>query len=204
MKVYRREMEEDGVVIDPLRANYTVNGISAREVIDFFFDKETRLEWEGTLESVDVVETLAEDSIVFHQLHKRVWPSTQRETLFCSHMCQLTNAPRPDNMVGHTWMVCNFSVEHDKVPVTNKRIRATLHIGMVCQTIASKPVERGMEKELTRDDIQCRICYAANVNPGGWAPPSIVRTIGKRELCKFLVKFGSTVQSRLQSTPLTL
>ena len=25
MKVYRREMEEDGVVIDPLRANYTVN-----------------------------------------------------------------------------------------------------------------------------------------------------------------------------------
>ena len=86
-------------------------------MIDFFFDKETRLEWEGTLESVDVVETLAEDSIVFHQLHKRVWPSTQRETLFCSHMCQLTNAPRPDNMVGHTWMVCNFSVEHDKVPV---------------------------------------------------------------------------------------
>ena len=25
MKVYRRELEEDGVVIDPLRANYTVN-----------------------------------------------------------------------------------------------------------------------------------------------------------------------------------
>ena len=92
-------------------------GISAREVIDFFFDKETRLEWEGTLESVEVVETLAEDSIIFHQLHKRVWPSTQRETLFCSHLCQLTNAPRPENMVGHTWMVCNFSLEHDKVPV---------------------------------------------------------------------------------------
>ena len=96
---------------------HPTQGISAREVIDFFFDKETRLEWEGTLESVDVVETLAEDSIIFHQLHKRVWPSTQRETLYCSHLCQLTNAPRPDNMVGHTWMVCNFSVEHDKVPV---------------------------------------------------------------------------------------
>ena len=25
MKVYRRELEEDGVVIDPLRANYTVS-----------------------------------------------------------------------------------------------------------------------------------------------------------------------------------
>ena len=64
-----------------------------------------------------MVETLAEDSIVFHQLHKRVWPSTQRETLFCSHLCQLTNAPCPENMAGHTWMVCNFSMEHDKVPV---------------------------------------------------------------------------------------
>ena len=29
MKVYRREMEEDGVVIDPLRATYTV-GVSQR------------------------------------------------------------------------------------------------------------------------------------------------------------------------------
>ena len=58
---------------------FPTQGISAHEVIDFFFDKETRLEWEGTLESVDVVETLAEDSIIFHQLHKRVWPSTQRE-----------------------------------------------------------------------------------------------------------------------------
>ena len=48
------------------------------------------------------------------------------------------------------------------------------------------------------------VFFLPAVNPGGWAPPSIVRTIGKRELCKFLVKFGSTVQSRLQSTPLTL
>ena len=92
-------------------------GISAHEVISYFFDKETRLEWEGTLESVDVVEMLAEDSIIFHQMHKRVWPSTQRETLFCSHLCTLPNAPRPENMVGHTWMVCNFSVDHDSIPV---------------------------------------------------------------------------------------
>lgn len=32
MKVYRREMEEDGVVIDPLRATYTV-GVSS--VVEF-------------------------------------------------------------------------------------------------------------------------------------------------------------------------
>ena len=75
------------------------------------------MEWEGTLESVETVETLAEDTVVFHQLHKRVWPSTQRESLFCSHLCTLNGAPRPENMIGHTWMVCNFSMDHDSVPV---------------------------------------------------------------------------------------
>ena len=102
----------------PLPLSPPSQGISANEVINFFFDKETRLEWEGTLESVDIVEALTEDTIIFHQLHKRVWPSTQRETLFCSHLCTLPNAPRPENMVGHTWMVCNFSIDHDDVPVS--------------------------------------------------------------------------------------
>lgn len=116
-QVYRRELEEDNVVVDPLRASYMVPGVTAREVVQHFFDKDTRLSWDGMLESVDVVETLAEDTIIFHQLHKRVWPSTQRETLYCSHMCTLTNAPVQENMVGHTWMVCNFSMDHDKIPV---------------------------------------------------------------------------------------
>ena len=35
MKVYRREMEEDGVVIDPLRATYTVGVSSVVEFIAY-------------------------------------------------------------------------------------------------------------------------------------------------------------------------
>lgn len=72
----------------------------------------------GTVESFNVLETLSEDSIIFHQLHKRVWPSTQRETVFCSHLCMLSNVPQPENMLGHTWMVCNFSMDHASVPVS--------------------------------------------------------------------------------------
>ena len=106
------------MVVDPLRASYMVPGVTANEVIQHFFDKDTRLSWDGMIESVEVVETLAEDTIIFHQLHKRVWPSTQRETLYCSHLCTLPNAPAPENTVGHTWMVCNFSIDHDKIPVS--------------------------------------------------------------------------------------
>ena len=108
------------------------------------------------------MEKLAEDTLVFHQLHKRVWPSTQRESLFCSHLCTLPSAPRPENMVGQTWMVCNFSTDHDNVPPNSKLIRITLHVGMVCQTITDTPVEVGQEADLRRDNVSCRIIYAAN------------------------------------------
>ena len=33
---------------------------------------------------------------------------------------------------------------------------------MVCQTIANRPIEKGQESELTRDDVSCQIIYAAN------------------------------------------
>lgn len=33
---------------------------------------------------------------------------------------------------------------------------------MVCQTIANRPIEKGEESQLTRDDVSCRIIYAAN------------------------------------------
>ena len=46
--------------------------------------------------------------------------------------------------------------------MTSKLIRATLHVGLVCQTIVKKPFEQGKESELERNDIQCRISYAAN------------------------------------------
>ena len=75
----------------------------------------------GTLESVKVTESLAEDTVIFHQMHKRVWPSTQRETLFCSHLCTLSDTPHTENMVGRTWMVCNFSLEHPSVPVSDRQ-----------------------------------------------------------------------------------
>jgi len=80
---------------------------------------------------------LAEDTFIYHQMHKRVWPSTQRETLFASHLCSLTNAPRPDNMVGRTWMVCNFSINRDDFPVSVDRCLIKCWALLVCNGIPS-------------------------------------------------------------------
>lgn len=41
-------------------------------------------------------------------------------------------------------------------------IRATLNVGFVCQTTMNKPVDPGKESTITRDDVSCRLIYAAN------------------------------------------
>ena len=44
------------------------------------------MEWEHSVEQATVLERVADDTLVFLQLHKRVWPAAQRDALFWSHM----------------------------------------------------------------------------------------------------------------------
>ena len=58
----------------------------------------------------------------------------------------------------------SLSFSHARTQISSKLIRATFQLGLVCQTIAKTPVERGKEAQLTRDDINCRMVYATNGN----------------------------------------
>ena len=42
------------------------------------------------------------------------------------------------------------------------------------------------------------------VNPGGWAPPSVVRAVSKRECPKFLRKIGSFCQAAFKEKEIVL
>lgn len=53
MKMYRREVEEDGLVVDPLKATHQVKGITGRELSHYFFYPEYRYDWEGQL--IDII-----------------------------------------------------------------------------------------------------------------------------------------------------
>lgn len=71
----------------------------------------------GTLETMNVVDKIAEDTIVFHQIHKRIWPAAQRDATFWSH---LTNVPDEENKSEdspHIWATVNNSVELPSHPV---------------------------------------------------------------------------------------
>ncbi|XP_075934206.1 ceramide transfer protein-like isoform X3 [Anarhichas minor] len=196
MKVYRREVEENGIVLDPLKATHSVKGVTGHEVCHYFWDTTYRNDWETTIENFNVVETLADNATIVYQTHKRVWPASQRDVLYLSAMRKIlaNNENDPD-----TWLVCNFSVDHDDAQPSSRCVRAKINIGIICQTLVSPPEG---DKEISRDNILCKITYVANVNPGGWAPASVLRAVAKREYPKFLKRFTSYVQEKTAGKPI--
>ncbi|XP_072289918.1 ceramide transfer protein-like isoform X2 [Eucyclogobius newberryi] len=196
MKVYRREVEENGIVLDPLKATHAVKGVTGHELCHYFWDTAVRMDWETTIENFNVVETLSDNAIIVYQTHKRVWPASQRDVLYLSAIRKIlaTNENDPD-----TWLVCNFSVDHDNALPTNRCVRAKINVAMICQTLVSPPEG---DKEISRDNLLCKITYVANVNPGGWAPASVLRAVAKREYPKFLKRFTSYVQEKTAGNPI--
>ncbi|XP_053737964.1 ceramide transfer protein-like isoform X2 [Synchiropus splendidus] len=196
MKVYRREVEENGIVLDPLKATHSVKGVTGREVCHYFWDTAYRNDWETTIENFNVVETLSDNAVIIYQTHKRVWPASQRDVLYLSAMRKMAadNESDPD-----TWLVCNFSVDHNEAQPSNRCVRAKINIAMICQTLVSPPEG---DRELSRDNVLCKITYVANVNPGGWAPASVLRAVAKREYPKFLKRFTSYVQDKTAGKPI--
>uniref|UniRef100_A0A672MX79 Ceramide transfer protein n=1 Tax=Sinocyclocheilus grahami TaxID=75366 RepID=A0A672MX79_SINGR len=195
-KVYRREVEENGIVLDPLKATHCVKGVTGHEVCHYFWDTDVRNDWETTVENFNIVETLSDNAIIIYQTHKRVWPASQRDVLYLSAIRKImaNNENDPD-----TWLVCNFSVEHENAQPNNRCVRAKINVAMICQTLVSPPEG---DKEISRDNILCKITYVANVNPGGWAPASVLRAVAKREYPKFLKRFTSYVQEKTAGKPI--
>lgn len=131
MRLYKRELEIDGLVCDPLKAVHTVRGVSAHEVCHQFFSPDVRFDWENTLESMKVVEDINPNTLIFHQIHKRVWPAAQRDTVFWSHIRRVdadtlranghpnsSTKPLPDNV----WVVCNNSVDRSDIDVNKTSV----------------------------------------------------------------------------------
>jgi len=121
MRLYKRDLEIDGLVCDPLKAVHTVKGITAHEVCYHFFSPDVRWDWENTLESMKVVEEINANTLIFHQIHKRVWPAAQRDTVFWSHIRKISSSSlsqqvttQPDDI----WIVTNKSTDSIDIPVS--------------------------------------------------------------------------------------
>lgn len=199
MKMYKREEEVNGMVMDPLKACHVVKGVTAREMCHYFFMPEFRNDWETTLEDCTILEKISPETLVFLQTHKRVWPANQRDALFWSHMRKITDNLEQD--ATDVWIVCNNSTERNGYPPnTGKCIRIFLTVILVCQTNLTPGKTKN--DNLTRDDLTCKITYCSVVNPGGWAPASALRAIYKREYPKFLKRFTHYVIDQCKDKPI--
>ena len=214
MKMYKREEEVDGMVIDPLKAlhqvsgkkhridrfwadttRYSVSGVTARELCYYFFAPEVRMEWEPSVEQATVVEKVADDTLIFLQLHKRIWPAAQRDSLFWSHMRCISSSPQSE-----TWIVCNQSTKHPDAPQNEGScLRVDLTVCFVCDTQVQAPFTWDTAR---REHLTTKITYCSVVNPGGWAPASVLRAVYKREYPRFLKRFTKYVDDKCCTKPI--
>lgn len=192
MKMYRREEELNGLVIDPLKACHIVKGVTGREMCHYFFSPQYRKDWETTLEQMTVLEKISDNILVFLQVHKRIWPTAQRDALFWSHTTHMTD---PNDQDGHDiYAVVNHSTQLPQYPQkTAKCLRVALTVCLYCQTLITPPKDGA---QVSRENITCKITYCSVVNPGGWVPASALRAVYKREYPKFLKRFTAYVKTQ--------
>ncbi|KAM3720621.1 Ceramide transfer protein [Dirofilaria immitis] len=202
MKMYKRELEINGMICDPLKAIHLVQGVSAREYIHYFFEPRYKHEWDETLVSTRVVDRISMDTVIIHQLHKRIWPVAQRESLFWSNVRYLPKDKSPEAL--DLYMVCNHDCNLPNVPLLNdSNIRVGITVAMLCETVVKHGHEKPIDK-LDRNDIECQVCYCAQVSPGGWVPISGLRLLYKREYPKFLQGFTKYVLNKIKAQPLMI
>ncbi|CAF0840962.1 unnamed protein product [Rotaria sp. Silwood1] len=196
MKVYRREVEENGVVVDPLKCFHTIKGVTGHELCHYFYEYQYRMEWETTLDSTKIIEVLDPDTVIYFQVHKRVWPAAQRDSCFWSHIRCLSNSDEDQP----TWLVVNYTTSHPLAPIKSPQVRLVANVALICETIICEPPLN--PQDIKRENIQCKLTYVAFVNPGGWVPSAALRGVAKREYPRFLKRFTSYVVEQTRNKPI--
>jgi len=61
------------------------------------------------------LEKISADTLLFLQTHKRIWPASQRDAQFWSHMRKINDGLEPGTR--DMWVVCNNSTDYAKQEV---------------------------------------------------------------------------------------
>lgn len=101
-----------------------------------------------------------------------------------------------------SWFVCNKSVELPNFSPGNpgKCVRIYLTVILLCHTYIGG--NKAPTDEVSRKDLTCKITYCSVVNPGGWAPATVLRAVYKKEYPKFLKRLASYVQNQCKDKPI--
>lgn len=110
------------------------------------------------MEDCTILEKISADTLLFLQTHKRIWPASQRDAQFWSHMRKITDNLEPG--ARDMWVVCNNSTEYAKQESKNgKCVRIFLTVILACQTHLPEGYVKG--QPLNRNDLTCKITYCS-------------------------------------------
>mmetsp|Transcript_31206 Transcript_31206/g.93618 ORF Transcript_31206/g.93618 Transcript_31206/m.93618 type:complete len:764 (-) Transcript_31206:1462-3753(-) len=181
MTVTRTEIPGPGKeVIDRTRVLAKFKGCTAKEVCEFFHSSEGKVSFDSTIDTIKVIGEIDPTTRIVHIVHKRVWPTAPRDSCTVSHCRELEDG---------RWLAFVESVEHPDAPI-DKCVRSTVFICLVASS-------RGK----TRETTECDVTYLATIDPGGWAPRSVVLAVSKREFPKILHKLEVSVRETYKGKP---
>ena len=107
------------------------------------------------------------------------------------------------NCLSDTKTLIIFILQSTKHPDAPENQGGCLRVGLTVCFVCDTVVEGDRTKEsASRDNLTTKITYCSVVNPGGWAPASVLRAVYKREYPKFLKRFTQYVIDKTRSKPI--
>lgn len=79
-----------------------------------------------------MLEKISDDTLVFLQVHKRIWPASQRDALFWSHIRRVPDDKDRDGQ--DIWIVCNQSTDSPDFPVSYATIIFIYNLFFIANT----------------------------------------------------------------------
>lgn len=194
IKVSRLQVElSNGNVVESCRTEADFPGLTAREIADFFIDQKYRRDWETVLEKIQVIETPEDHTNVVYSKYKRVWPSAQRDLVNICHRRQLSDGG---------WVSITASVDHPDYPANANNL---VRLDAKARILARTEFKDGYNpKKPSRRKILSKIYYFAEINPGGWAPKSIVKAVSVKEFPKALRALRTVATEHFRKEPVLL
>eukprot|EP00040_Diaphanoeca_grandis_P002845 m.22868 g.22868 ORF g.22868 m.22868 type:complete len:647 (+) comp13987_c0_seq2:396-2336(+) len=173
MIISRSQAIMGDATIDKNKTEAIFQGLTAKEICNYFSLPEVKTDWESqTIKCTPVENVASRNAMVCHFTYQRIWPSAPRDGLIINQMIRLDK---------DQWCAHGSTVEHESRPIRPGCIR----IIAKCALFATTVVKEGTGPP-TRDNVSAKIAYFAQINPGGWAPSNVVAAVSRREFPKTL------------------
>ena len=190
--------EVGGEMVEKIAVEYELSHFNAEELCRYFCDPRHRTVWEPQ-DASKLIEKIDSGTQITWALCKRVWPSAQRDMLNIVHVEALkddTGAARD------RWICVSTSVEDPRIPANeNGIVRVDAQAYLIAETVYTPDFDPANPQ---RKHVKCKFNYCADINPGGWAPKSIVSIVAKVELPKAMVALGKAAKAHFKHLPYAL